>query len=97
MHTALNYLDAEQAQYRALNATLATAPLPHLETADRRAQRNRLARIPHIDADVVRRAILTDRADRIVGRASMAAGVMAGVVALGAAAQVVALYVGGVL
>ncbi|AWN47184.1 hypothetical protein DK419_13370 [Methylobacterium terrae] len=53
--------------------------------------------IPHIDADAVSRAILTDRADRIAANAAAAVGAVAGIVALGAAAQVVALFVGSIL
>lgn len=96
MHAALNILDAEQTRYRALNAALA-GPLPHLDLADRRAQRDRLDRIPHLDAEAVRQAILIDRADRLAAAASNAVGAAALIVALGASAQVVALFVGGVL
>lgn len=59
MHTALNNLDAEQARYRALSARLATAPLPHLEIADRRAQRDRREQLATAYAAQVREAIPT--------------------------------------
>ncbi len=99
MHRTLNYLDAEQAQYRALNAALA-GPLPHLEIAARRAQRDRRDRIPHIDAEARQREArnaLIRGLDRLIADASVAAGVIAAVVGLGAAARVVALFVGSVL
>ncbi|MGE7415863.1 hypothetical protein [Methylobacterium tarhaniae] len=96
MQTALNILDAEQARYRALNARLATAPLPHLEIADRRAQRDRLDRIPHIDADAQARAIRNEvirGLDEAIASAVGAVAVLAASISMGAAA----LFVGSVL
>jgi hypothetical protein len=99
MHTALNILDAEQARDRALHAGL-DGPLPHLDLQDARAQRDRRDRIPHIDAEARQREArnaLIRGLDRLIADASVAAGVIAAVVGLGAAARVVALFVGSVL
>ncbi|AWN55038.1 hypothetical protein [Methylobacterium sp. 17Sr1-1] len=95
MHRTLNYLDAEQARYRALNAALA-GPLPHLEIADRRAQRDRLDRIPHIDADARARAIRNEvirGLDEAIASAVGAVAIVAASIGLGAAVH----FVGSVL
>jgi len=97
--TSLNILDAEQARYRALTTAL-TGPLPHLEAADRRAQRDRLDRIPHLDADARLRAARNDLAaglDHLLANASLAVGAVAGIVTVGASVQVVIQFVGGAL
>ncbi|WP_288579788.1 hypothetical protein [uncultured Methylobacterium sp.] len=95
MQTALNYLDHEQAQYRALNAALA-GPLPHLEIADRRTQRDRLDRIPHIDAAARARA---ERNARLAAWDSVLAGaaVIAGTMLFSAVVAAAAFVIGGVL
>ncbi len=98
MHRTLNILDAEQARYRALNAALATAPFPHLEIADQRAQRDRRAafRVPHIDADARARAIRNaafSQADGIIS--DIITGVAGLVVGIGLGAA--AFFVGSVL
>ena len=96
MHTALNILDAEQASYRALNAALATAMLPHLEIADRRAQRDRRADLPHIDAAARARA---ERNARLAAWDSVLAGlaVIAGTAAFSAVVAGAVVVIGGVL
>lgn len=95
MHTALNILDAEQARYRALNAALA-GPLPHLEIADRRAQRDRLDRIPHIDDAARARA---ERNASLAAWDSVLAGlaVIAGTAMFSAVVAAAAFVIGGVL
>jgi hypothetical protein len=97
MHSALNILDAEQARYRALNAALA-GPLPHLEIADRRAQRDRrdAFHLPHIDADAHARAIrneLVRGLDEAIATAVGAVAVLAASIGMGAAVH----FVGSVL
>ncbi|BAQ49473.1 hypothetical protein [Methylobacterium aquaticum] len=96
MHTALNILDAEQANYRALNARLATAPLPHLEIANRRAQRDRRVHIPHIDAAAHARA---ERNARLAAWDGVLAGaaVIAGTALFSAVVAAAAFVIGGVL
>lgn len=92
MQTTLNILDAEQARYRALNVALA-GPLPHLEIADRR---DRLDRIPHIDADARRRQARNDLIrglDEVIATAVGAVAVIAASIGLGAAVH----FVGGIL
>ncbi|KMO33887.1 hypothetical protein VQ02_19755 [Methylobacterium variabile] len=91
--------DADLARYRSLHAGL-NGPLPHLDLQDARAQRDRRDRIPHIDAAARRREArnaLIRGLDRLISDAAVATAAVGGVVGLGAAVRVVALYVGGVL
>ena len=88
--------DAEAARVRNLRAALA-GPLPHLEIAGHRAQRDRLDRIPHIDADARRREArneLIRGLDNLIAEATGVVAVIAGGIGLGASAHVVALFVG---
>lgn len=93
--TSLNILDAEQTRYRALNAALA-GPLPHLEIADRRAQRDRRAHIPHIDAAARVRAERNARLAALDGLLS-GAGRLLGVALFSAAATGAICVIGGIL
>ncbi|GJD63781.1 hypothetical protein [Methylobacterium frigidaeris] len=102
MHRSLNILDAELVRHRALNAAPPTELLPHLAAQHYRAQRDRrdTHRIPHIDADARLRAARNELAaglDHLIANAALAAGAVAALVGLCASAQVVALFVGGVL
>lgn len=96
MHRTLNILDAEQARYRALAARLATAPLPHLEIADRRAQRDRRAHVPHIDAAARTRA---ERNARLAVLDDLVAGfvVILGAALVSATAAGAVVVIGGIL
>ena len=93
--TSLNILDAEQTRYRALNAALA-GPLPHLEIADRRAQRDRRAHVPHIDAAARTRA---ERNARLAVLDDLVAGfvVILGAALVSATAAGAVVVIGGIL
>lgn len=95
MHNALTILDAEQTRYRALNAALA-GPLPHLEIADRRAQRDRRTHVPHIDAAAHARA---EHKARLAAWDGVLAGaaVIAGTALFSAVVAAAAFVIGGVL
>lgn len=89
--------DAEAVRVRALRAAL-NGPIPHLEIADRRAQRDRrdAFHVPHIDADAQLRAArneLVRGLDEAIASAVGAVAVLAASISMGAAA----LFVGSVL
>ncbi|KMO28543.1 hypothetical protein [Methylobacterium aquaticum] len=102
MHRTLNILDADQSLYSGL-VDAQTADLARylkLNAGLARVDLDPDFAIPHIDADARLRAARNDLAaglDHLLTNASQVAGAVAAIVGLGAAMQVVALYVGGVL
>jgi hypothetical protein len=98
MHAAFDILAAqnrELTRYHALHTDL-NGPLPHLEIANRRAQRDRRDAIPHIDADARARAIrneLVRGLDEVIATAVGVVAVLAASIGLGATVH----FVGSVL